>query len=186
MSGISKTIITASDISTPIINANYGNFAKITLSDVDNITAKQAFIENLTVRDLTVLDDSVIGSDEKSETYEDVTFNNINLNFSDEYNCVYTVCDDNSLQTGEDCKFLNINFQIPAQLGSKLVCRYLVIDLQNESEETNVVTVWENGDSVKWMYGMPDIQAGYFYVLAFQRFKNDLIVGNVAVKIGGE
>jgi hypothetical protein len=35
------------------------------------------------------------------------------------------------------------------------------------------------------MYGIPDIEAGYFYVLAFQRFAKDLIIGNVAVKVEG-
>ena len=73
--------------------------------------------------------------------------------------------------------------EIPEELGAKLVCRYLVLDLRNEPTETVVATVWNGGDNIRWLYGMPDIQAGYFYVIAFQRFAKDLIIGNVSVKL---
>lgn len=186
MSVIVRTSITTSELNVPIINANEAKIGKLSLENVEALSAKEAFIENLTIRELTVLENDAIGNTNSSETYETATFNEVVLKFADEFNCSYTIADDSILENSDGCKILNINFQIPTELGSRLVCRYLVLDLRNESEDTDVVTVWNNGDSIKWLYGMPDIQAGYFYVIAFQRFAKDLIVGNVAVKLGGE
>jgi hypothetical protein len=88
------------------------------------------------------------------------------------------------LESNEDGYLLNISFEVPTELGAKLVCRYLVLDFRELDKEVNVGTIWPDF-SIKWLYGLPDIQAGYFYVLAFQRFAKDLIVANVAVKIEG-
>lgn len=186
MSGIVRTTITTSELNVPIINANEAKIGKLSFDNIEGLTAKEAFIESLTIKELNVLEDGTSGISNTSETYEKSTFNEVVLDFRDQYNCVYTTADDSILENSDGCKILNINFQIPSDLGGKLVCRYLVLDLRNESEDTDVVTVWNNGDSIKWLYGLPDIQAGYFYVIAFQRFAKDLVLGNVVVKLGGE
>jgi hypothetical protein len=94
------------------------------------------------------------------------------------------LADHNTLTSEEGGLMLNINAEVPSELGAKLVCRYLVVDLRELSEDTVVGVTWPEFP-IKWLYGVPDIEAGYFYVLAFQRFSKDLIVGNVAVKIEG-
>lgn len=183
MSNISRTTVSVSEVNTPILNANEAHIAKISLDNVENLQAKEAFIENLTIKELTVLDEEVTGSTNTSETFENAIFNEVILNFSDEYNCKYTVADDSILEASDDCKLLNISLKLSDDLGSKFVCRYLVLDLRKESTDTVIATVWDNADSVKWLYGMPDIQAGYFYVIAFQRFAKDLIIGNISIKL---
>lgn len=183
MSDVTRTSISVSEVNTPLLNANIANIGKLALTDVDNLQAKQAYIEALTIKELTVLEDGTNGMDEGSETYEDASFKEINLSFADDFNCRYTVADESILESSADCKLLNINIQIPTELGSKLVCRYLVLDLRKEPVENVVATVWNGADNIKWLHGMPDIEAGYFYVISFQRFTKDLIVGNISVKI---
>ena len=141
-------------------NTFSGQNSFTTIASVQSLNATEAYIENLTIKELTVLDD--------------------------EHNGKYAIIDNSNLENSEGCKILNVHFQIPSQLGNKLVCRYLVLDFRNESEETNIVTVWDNSDSIRWTSEMPDFQGGYFYVIDFQRFAKDLIVGNVRVKLGGE
>ena len=185
MSDIVRTTISTSTINTPLLNATVANIDKLSLNNVENFQSKQAFIDDLTIKKLTVLDEESVETDlEKSETFEESNyFDGIVLDFADNYNCVYTTANEKMLESAEDCKILTINFNIPEILGSKLVCRYLVLDLRNEPAENVVATVWNNAINVAWLYGMPDIQAGYFYVIAFQRFAKDLIVGNVSVKL---
>lgn len=183
MSDVSRTSISISEVNTPLLNANIANIGKLALTDVENLQAKQAYIEALTIKELTVLDDGTNGSDEGSESYEDATFNEINLSFADDFNCRYTIANENILESDNDCKLLNITLTIPEELGAKLVCRYLVLDLRKEPVDNVVATVWKGADTVKWLHGMPDIEAGYFYVISFQRFAKDLIVGNISVKI---
>lgn len=187
MSGIAKTLINISEVNTPTLNANVANIGKLSLYDVDNINCKTGYIENLTIKELTVLEDEVEGAEDSSETYEEATFNNVNINFDDSYNCKYTMADNTILVNDTDCKMLTIDFTVPETLGAKLTCRYLVLDMREESVDTDIVTFFPDDTDttwkLKWLYGTPDIQAGYFYVLAFQRFANDLIIGNVAVKI---
>ena len=183
MSDIARTTVSISAVNTPLLNANVANIGKLALTDVDNLQAIQAFIENLTIKELTVLEDENQGSSMGAESYEEAIFNEVKLSFADDYNCVYSLANETILESDVDGKLLNITMEIPEELGAKLVCRYLVLDLRKESTETNVATVWNGGDSIKWLYGMPDIQAGYFYVIAFQRFAKDLIIGNVSVKL---
>ena len=184
MSDISRTTVSISEINTPILNANEAHIGKLSLSNVENLQAKTGYIENLTIKELTVLEDDAEGSNENSETYENVEFNDVTLDFSDHYNNVYLLADDTVLINEEDCKMLTINFDIPTEMGSKLVCRYLVLDLRKASIDDVVAVTWPT-KPIHWLYGVPDIQAGYFYVLSFQRFAKDLIIGNVSVKIAG-
>ena len=157
-----------------------------TIASVQSLNATEAYIENLTIKELTVLDDEASGVSVISETYENTENKEVILNFDDEHNGKYAIIDNSNLEISEGCKILNVHFQIPSELGNKLVCRYLVLDFRNESEETNIATVWDNSDSIKWTSEMPDFQGGYFYVIDFQRFAKDLIVGNVRIKLGGE
>lgn len=183
MSDIARTTVSISAVNTPLLNANIANIGKLTLTDVDNLQAKQAFIENLTIKELTVLEDENQGSSNGAESYEEAIFNEVKLSFADDYNCVYTSANETILESDIDGKVLNITMELPEELGAKMVCRYLVLDLRKEPTETNVAVVWNGGDNIRWLYGMPDIQAGYFYVIAFQRFTKDLIIGNVSVKL---
>lgn len=187
MSGIAKTLINVSEINTPTLNANVANIGKISLFDVDNINCKTGYIENLTIKELTVLEDEVNNDTDSAETYEDVIFSNINVNFDDAYNCKYLRADKNALVNDSDCKHLTIDFTVPENLGAKLTCRYVILDMREEPTETDIVAFYPDDTDttwkLKWLYGTPDIQAGYFYILAFQRVANDLIIGNVAIKI---
>ena len=187
MSGIAKTLINVSEINTPTLNANVANIGKISLFDVDNINCKTGYIENLTIKELTVLEDEVNNNTDSAETYEDAIFSNINVNFDDAYNCKYLRADKNVLVNDSDCKHLTIDFTVPENLGAKLTCRYLILDMREEPTETDIVAFYPDDTDttwkLRWLYGTPDIQAGYFYILAFQRVANDLIIGNVAIKI---
>ena len=167
-------------------NTFSGQNSFTTIASVQSLNATEAYIENLTIKELTVLDDEASGVSVISETYENTENKEVILNFDDEHNGKYAIIDNSNLEISEGCKILNVHFQIPSQLGNKLVCRYLVLDFRNESEETNIVTVWDNSDSIRWTSEMPDFQGGYFYVIDFQRFAKDLIVGNVRIKLGGE
>ena len=112
MSGIVRTSITTSELNVPIINANEAKIGKLSLENVEALSAKEAFIENLTIRELTVLENDAIGNTNSSETYETATFNEVLLKFADEFNCSYTIADDSILENSDGCKILNINFQI--------------------------------------------------------------------------
>jgi hypothetical protein len=183
MSDVTRTTISISAVNTPLLNANVANIGKLSLTDVDNLQAKEAFIENLTIKELTVLEEENQGTSKEAETYEEASFNGVVLDFADDYNCVYTTATDSILEADTAGKLLNITFEVPESLGAKLVCRYLVLDLRNEDTSTVIGTSYNGAENLKWLYGMPDIEAGYFYVLAFQRLAKDMIVGNVAVKL---
>ena len=185
MSDVTRTSISVSEVNTPLLNANIANIGKLALTNVENIQAKQAYIENLTIKELKVLDNDIESGDNTSESFEISSFNAVELNFADNFNCRYTLADKNILESSDGCKLLNINMIIPEELGSKLVCRYFVLDLREEPLDTVVATVWNGADNLRWLHGMPDIQAGFFYVIAFQRFSKDLVIGNISVKIEG-
>ena len=180
---VTRTVINQNQVRTPLLVANDVQFNNISLDNITSLNAKSGYIENLTIKELTVLDESE-GNGDSSETYEPAIFNEVNLNFGDEYNCKYILADHNTLTSEEGGLMLNINAEVPSELGAKLVCRYLVVDLRELSEDTIVGVTWPEFP-ISWLYGVPDIEAGYFYVLAFQRLAKDLIVGNVAVKIEG-
>ena len=183
MNDISRTIITTSEVVTPSLKVGEAQIDKISLSNVQYIGAKEAFIDKLSINELTVLTDEIEGDNgSTSETYEVVKFNDVSLSFEDSYHSQYLLASSANLTNDTDGKVLNLSFNVPDELGAKLVCRYLVLDLRDLDTSTNVAVIWPE-TSIKWLYGMPDIEAGYFYVLAFQRFAKDVIVGNVTVKI---
>ena len=175
---VARTVINQNQVRTPLLVANDVQF-----NNISSLNAKNGYIENLTIKELTVLDE-VEGNGDSSETYENAIFNQVDLNFGDDYNCKYVLADHNTLTSEEGGLMLNINAEVPVELGAKLVCRYLVVDFRELSEDTVVGVTWPEFP-IRWLYGVPDIEAGYFYVLAFQRLAKDLIVGNVAVKIEG-
>lgn len=175
---VARTVINQNQVRTPLLVANDVQF-----NNISSLNAKNGYIENLTIKELKYLDE-VEGNGDSSETYETAIFNHVNLNFGDDYNCKYMLADHNTLTSEEGGLILSINAEVPGELGAKLVCRYLVIDLRELSEDTVVGVTWPEFP-IRWLYGVPDIEAGYFYVLAFQRLAKDIIVGNVAVKIEG-
>lgn len=175
---VARTVINQNQVRTPLLVANDVQF-----NNISSLNAKNGYIENLTIKELKYLDE-VEGNGDSSETYENAIFNQVDLNFGDDYNCKYILADHNTLTSDEGRLMLKINAEVPSELGAKLVCRYLVVDLRELSEDTVVGVTWPEFP-FRWLYGIPDIEAGYFYVLAFQRLAKDLIVGNVAVKIEG-
>lgn len=181
---VTSTIISQQAVNTPTINANTINATSLNIYKFGAITADSGYVKELTVDVLNVNEGETNLLTENSETTENSQFGSVDINFSDLHNCVYMLADHNSLTSNIDGYELNINFIVPS-MGSKLVCRYLVLDLREIDTSYNLMTVWPDF-GIRWLYGVPDIQAGYFYVLAFQRFTEDLIVGNVAVKIEGD
>lgn len=177
---VAKTLLKNNEIQTPLLTANSLSVGSLSITNMDS-----AYIKNLTVDSITVNDGETSSATESSETYESATFNEINLNFNDEYNCAYMMANEESLTSDIDGYLANIKITAPSELGAKLVCRYLVLDLRNLSKETVVGVVWPENYNIRWLYGTPDIQGGYFYVIAIQRFANDLFIGNVAVKLDG-
>ena len=183
MSEITRTAVAINEVRTPLLKASEAQIGTVSFNNISSFQAQEAYIENLTIKKVTVLEEEVSATSEETETYENVEFGNITLKFRDEDNCKYLIADDSSLVSEIDYKSLLINFEVPVELGSKLVCRYLVLDLRNIEEDIVISTTWPNTSALRWLHGVPDIQAGYFYVLSFQRFAKDLIVGNVSVKL---
>lgn len=181
---INPTIISKNSIRTHTLNADEINAKALNIGNLGSIAVNCATIKELTVDVLNINDGETSSATENSETTETTHFNTINLNFADDYNCVYMMADHTSLTSNIDGYELNIDFTVPS-MGSKVVCRYLVLDLRELDGTLPMMTIWPDF-GIKWLYGVPDIQQGYFYVLAFQRFAEDLIIGNVAVKIEGD
>lgn len=179
---IYKTIISQGQIVTPLLVTNEASIGRISSAAIEDLHSTNALIENLTVKELKILEDETEGNDDTSETYEEPSMNEVLLKFGDSHNCKYSFADHMTLMPDGDAMMLTIKAEVPTELGTKLVCRYLVLDLRKLSEDTVVGVTWPEFP-IRWLYGLPDIQAGYFYVLAFQRFTSDLIIGNVAVKL---
>lgn len=190
MSGIVRTYISSAEVNTPKLNANELNIDKFTTVTADSINSPIGFISELTVDKLIVRDDNTEGNNVGNETYEEASFQGITLDFNDDFNGKYLIANQMVLENAEDCKFLNINFNVPENIATRLTCRYLVLDLREESEDTDVVAIYPDDTDttwkLRWLYGAPDIQAGYFYVIAFQRLAKDIIVGNVTLKLSNE
>lgn len=183
MSNIARTTVSETTVNTPILNANTANIGSLSLTNVDNIQAKEAYIENLTIKEINVLNPETPGITAVTEAFDRAIFNNVSLNFGDDYNCRYIIADENTLESKEEGKLLNITFDVPTEMGSKLVCRYIVLDLRNLLPSDNIGVVWNKADNLKWVNGAPDIEGGYLYILAFQRLMKSLIVGNVSLKL---
>lgn len=180
---IVRTLINQEAVNTPILNANIANIGEFPTLNVGDLLSQTAYIKDLTIDKLTVNDENSDANGESAETYEEVGFADITLDFADSNNCKYLMANHTHLTSNEDGLMAVINFDVPP-MGAKLVCRYLVLDLRELSEDTVVGVTWPEAP-IKWLYGMPDIQAGYFYVLAFQRFGENFIIGNVAIKVEG-
>ena len=98
---VTRTLINQVQVNTPLLVANEASIGKITLNDVESLNAKNGFIENLTIKELTVLDEEN-GNGDSNESYEEATFNGVTLNFGDGYNCKYTTANENTLTSNED------------------------------------------------------------------------------------
>ena len=151
---VKKYLDSFEDEKTKVI---YNDFMKVDLEEE---------LKDLTIDKLTVNDENSDANSESAETYEEVGFADITLDFADSNNCKYLMANHTHLTSNEEGLMAVINFIVPP-MGAKLVCRYLVLDLRELAEDTVVGVTWPEAP-IKWLYGMPDIQAGYFYVLAFQ------------------
>lgn len=181
---IARTVINQNAVRSPLLVANEAQIDKLNLSNIDNLQAKSAYIDNLTIKELVVLEEEG-GNSDSSETYEPSSFNRVTLNFRDEDNCKYTTANHETLTSDGEAMILEIEANVPTELGTKLVCRYLVLDLRELDPAVPVGVAWPD-INIKWLYGLPDIEAGYFYVIAFQRFAKNLFIGNVSIKIEGD
>ena len=160
MNEISKTFISLQEMKSPKINAN------------EIITNSITVLEGNTNEDVYSNNEIFYLADSK----------NIILDFNDSYNGQYIVINENIL---EEDKMLNVMLQYPNELKNKLVCRYMVFDFRKLDESDNIEINFKNGD-IKWLTNFPSqFKGGYFYLLYFQRFGSDLIVGNVFLQIKG-
>lgn len=182
MNTTSATLISRNQVMTPLLISNEAEIGRLVVNDLVNLQAKEAYIESLTIKEMTVLDEED-GNGDSNETYESALFNDVILNFGDNYNCKYTTSNSSNLESKDGGLVLNLGFEVPTDLGAKLVCRYLIIDLRNVSSDIDVGVTWPENHHIHWMHNVPDLQGGYFYVWAFQRLAKDLIVGNVSIKI---
>ena len=91
------------------------------------------------------------------------------------------MCSETDLIDATDYLELNVNINCQDELGKKLVCRYLVIDLRNMDDARNIVTVFP--ENIRWSSQVPVIQANQFYVISFQRFAKDIIVANLQINL---
>ena len=178
MSEISKTIVSVSEVSTPKLSANEIDCGLMTNLHAASLSSNVAYIKDLVVDKISIADETE-GNSIGNETYEVPMFGEVKLNFSDDYNGKYLICNENDLLDDEGIKLITIETEVPQELGTRLVCRYLILDLRAVEDE--IITTWPS--EVRWLYGTPLVEAGYFYVFAFQRLAKDLIVGNVNVKI---
>ena len=143
------------------------------------ILSNEANINNITALSIDISDESD-GNEITNETYETVQGQGeIELSFYDAHNGRYLVADETSLVDST----LDIHFNVPGAMGEKLVCRYLVLDFRKV--EGSITVVWPERADLGWVYGLPTLEGGNFYVIAFQRFKQDLILGNIAVQYKG-
>lgn len=178
MSEVSKTTVSASEVITPKLIANEISCDLMTSIHAGTLSSNVAYIKDLVVDKISIAGETE-GNSIGNETYEVPMFGEIKLNFSDDYNGKYLICNENDLIDDEGIKFITIETEVPQELGTRLVCRYLILDLRAVEDE--IITTWPS--DVRWLYGTPLVEAGYFYVFAFQRLAKDLIVGNVNVKI---
>lgn len=139
------------------------------------ILSNEASINNITALSIDISDESD-GNEITNETYEIAQGQGLDLSFYDAHNGRYLVADETCLVDST----LEVRFNVPGVMGEKLVCRYLVLDFRNF--EGSITTVWPDRTDLAWIYGLPTLEGGNFYVIAFQRFKEDLILGNLAVQ----
>ena len=139
------------------------------------ILSNEANINNITALSIDISDESD-GNEITNETYEIAQGQGLELSFYDAHNGRYLVADETCLVDST----LEVRFNVPGVMGEKLVCRYLVLDFRNF--EGSITTVWPDRTDLAWISGLPTFEGGNFYVIAFQRFKEDLILGNLAVQ----
>lgn len=135
---------------------------------------------SLTVKEITIADDdnntiSLLEEDDKEIE------SGIVLKFDDSLDNTYLMCSETDLIDATDYLELNVNINCQDELGKKLVCRYLVIDLRNMDDARNIVTVFP--ENIRWSSQIPVIQANQFYVISFQRFAKDIIVANLQINL---
>lgn len=140
------------------------------------ILSNEANINNITALSIDISDESD-GNEITNETYDLSEGQGVDLSFYDAHNGRYLVADETCLINGSE---LEVRFNVPGVMGDKLVCRYLVLDFRNV--EGSITTTWPDRSDLGWIYGLPTLEGGNFYVIAFQRFKQDLILGNLAVQ----
>lgn len=171
---------------------------KANLNCKNNFTKDNIFTANVTMSggvNCNTLNSSEIYatfidfSDEVDENgVENETFQNegnIEINFGDAYNGRYFIVNSENLHTDdedENVRVIDALFNIPEKMETKLVKRYLVIDLRNIEQTTTLVTSFPD-DKITWLGETPSIQCGHFYLISFQRFSDDLIIGQQIISL---
>ena len=139
------------------------------------ILSNEANINNITALSIDISDETD-GNEVTNESYDLAQGQEVELEFHDIHNGRYLMADESNIFDST----LEVTFNIPAEMGEKLVCRYLVLDFRKV--EGFVTVVWPERSELKWLYGLPTLESGNFYVIVFQRFKEDLILGNLAIQ----
>ena len=166
---------------SPLISKRELDEALETLISPAEKTALENLVQgSLTVKEITITDDdnntiSLLEEDDKEIE------SGIVLKFDDSLDNTYLICSETDLIDTTDYLELNVNINCQDELGKKLVCRYLVIDLRNMDDARNIVTVFP--ENIRWSSQIPVIQANQFYVISFQRFAKDIIVANLQINL---
>ena len=165
---------------SPLISKRELDEALETLISPAEKTALENLVQgSLTVKEITIADDnntiSLLEEDDKEIE------SGIVLKFDDSLDNTYLMCSETDLIDATDYLELNVNINCQDELGKKLVCRYLVIDLRNMDDARNIVTVLP--ENIRWSSQIPVIQANQFYVISFQRFAKDIIVANLQINL---
>ena len=165
---------------SPLISKRELDEALETLISPAEKTALENLVQgSITVKEITIADDNNTIS--LLEEYDKEIESGIVLKFDDSLDNTYLMCSETDLIDATDYLELNVNINCQDELGKKLVCRYLVIDLRNMDDARNIVTVFP--ENIRWSSQVPVIQANQFYVISFQRFAKDIIVANLQINL---
>lgn len=165
---------------SPLISKRELDEALETLISPAEKTALKNLVQgSITVKEITIADDNNTIS--LLEEYDKEIESGIVLKFDDSLDNTYLMCSETDLIDATDYLELNVNINCQDELGKKLVCRYLVIDLRNMDDARNIVTVFP--ENIRWSSQVPVIQANQFYVISFQRFAKDIIVANLQINL---
>lgn len=165
---------------SPLISKRELDEALETLISPAEKTALENLVQgSLTVKEITITDDDNTSSLPEEDDKE--IESGIVLKFDDSLDNTYLMCSEPDLIDATDYLELNVNINCQDELGKKLVCRYLVIDLRNMDDVRNIETVFP--ENIRWSSQVPVIQANNFYVISFQRFAKDIIVANLQINL---
>ena len=99
MSEVSKTTVSASEVITPKLIANEISCDLMTSIHAGTLSSNVAYIKDLVVDKISIAGETE-GNSIGNETYEVPMFGEIKLDFSDDFNGKYLICNENDLEEG--------------------------------------------------------------------------------------